>query len=269
MNKNSDRVQACIQRLYDFRSNIPANLPVRKVEKVWETDLNEMKFPELIKPKEDLIKEKIGIARKALSWLIFKPWVKFVGISGSVASEFAREDDDIDLFIVVKNDTAWIYRLYIYFKNLFEKRIRSKEKVVRGESVKNKLCINFITEERNLRFEDDIFNLNELIFLKPIYKEDYLKVIFINNPWLNEKYLVSNKYLQKDRVTVKDVRDLSKRSYLLLIPNLIAFLGQIGYMTVMRHHPDFKRLWKGFREGRIEFYPKGFREEKLRVVKTD
>jgi hypothetical protein len=268
MDKNNDRVQASIQKLYDFRSNIPANLPVRKIKEVWEGDIELEKFPELISSRDDLIEEKVGIAKKSLSWLVFKPFVRFIGISGSVASEFAQREDDIDLFVVVKSDTAWIYRLYIYFINLFKKRIRSKEKVERGESVKDKLCINFITEERNLRFEDDLFNLNELLFLKPIYNEEYLRVIFINNPWLNERYLVSNEFLQKEWVRIKDVKDLAKRNYLFFIPNLIAFLGQVVYMALMRHSPDLKRLWNGFREGRIEFYPKDFRKEKLEDTKT-
>lgn len=269
MNKNDNRVEASIQRLYAFRSNIPANLPIGKVKKVWGVDISEQEILPIIAVDKSLLKEKISIAKESLDWLLFKPWVRFIGVSGSVASQFVKKGDDIDLFIVVKNDTAWLYRLYIYFRNLFKKSIRSKERVEKGESVKDKLCINFITEERDLRFEDDIFNLNELLFLKPIYMEDYLKVIFINNPWLNDKYLVSDKYLQKDKVKVRDVRDLRKRNYILFIPNLIAFLGQICYMIIMGHQPDLKRLCKGFREGRIEFYPKDFREKKLKNTKSD
>jgi hypothetical protein len=269
MNKNDQRVESCIQKLYDFRANIPANLTVNKVKDVWGIEIEKDRYPSRIKPRKEIIGDKLEVAKKSLDWLVLKPWVKFVGVSGSAGSEFAQKKDDIDLFIVVKNDRAWLYRLCIYFRNLSKKRIRSKEKVNKGEGVKDKLCLNFITEERNLRFIDDIFNLNELLYLKPIYTHEYLRVIYINNNWLKEKYLVTDEFLKKEKVTVGDLKDLAKRNYLLLLPNMFAFFGQIIYMFVMRHNPDFKRLWEGFKNGRIEFYPEHFREEKLKSIKSD
>jgi hypothetical protein len=170
MNKSNKNEEACIQRLYDFRSNIPANLSKDKIKSVWGID---KKYPQVIEVNKDLLNNKLSIAKKSLEWLACNPFVKFIGVSGSVASEFVQSEDDVDLFIVTQNDTAWIYRLYIYFKNIFHKKIRSKENVNKGGKVKDKLCVNFITEQRALTLDSDIFNLNELIYLKPIYNTHF------------------------------------------------------------------------------------------------
>ena len=264
MKEKRNLVETSIYKLYDFRAKIPANLNSKKVKKVWNIEIKQEQIPKLIDIKEGIFKKKIRIVQESLDWLVFRPFVRFVGVSGSVASEFAKEDDDIDLFIVVKNDTAWIYRLCLYLKNFSKHIIRSKEKVIKGEDVKDKFCINLITEERSLIFEDDIFNLNELIYLKPLYNEKFLNLIYLNNSWLKDKYLVSEKFLRKDLVKIGDMKKLSKRSFLLIPINFVFFLLQVIYMSIMRHSPDYKRLWGGFINGRIEFFPKSFREEKVK-----
>ena len=259
MNQKRDRREEIIEELYEFRSRIPANLDTKKVKIVWGIDFSQNNIKEIIQPRKNIIEEKIEIAQDSLEWILFKPFVKFIAISGSVASEFAKEEDDIDLFIVTENDTVWIYRLYIYIKNLTRCKIRSKG----GKQLKNKLCINFLAEQRALLFEEDIFNLNEILFLKPIYNKRFQKVIFLNNPWLKDHYLLSEKFLGKERLKVGDVKEITKRNYILFPINFLAFIGQLLFMVVMRHDPDLKRLFRGFREGRVEFYPKDFKKDKI------
>ena len=259
MNEKGDRRKEVIEDLHSFRSRIPANLDMNKVKEVWNIDFSAKHIKKSIQPRKNIIEEKIEIAEESLEWMIFKPFVKFVAISGSVASEFADEDDDIDLFIVTKNDTVWIYRLYIYIRNLFKHKVRSKG----SKDVKNKLCINFLAEQRGLLIEEDMFNLNEILFLKPIYNERFQKIIFLNNPWLKDRYFLSEKFLGKDKLKVGDVREITKRNYALFPINFLAFIAQVLFMIVMRHDPDLKRLVKGFIGGRVEFYPKDFKEDKI------
>ncbi|MDD3474525.1 MAG: hypothetical protein PHP08_01310 [Candidatus Dojkabacteria bacterium] len=262
MKESNKHIRACIYKLYDFRSNIPANLLSKKINEVW--NIKDLELKENIEVNDKEIKRKINIVKKSLHFLLCKNLVKFIAVSGSVGSEFSKKEDDIDLFIIVKNDTAWIYRLYLYMRNLSRRIIRSKERVSNGENVKDKFCINLITEERALLFEDDIFNLNELLYIKPVYNENFLNVIYLNNPWLKDKYFVSDEFLNRETIRVGDVKGLSKRNYLLIPINFFLFILQIFYMSIMRHQPDYKRLWKGFLRGRIEFFPKEFREEKIK-----
>jgi hypothetical protein len=264
MTKNDKRVRACIQKLYSFRSKIPANLTVSKVKEVWRENVQQEEFSLLIDVNNQDVKRKTDIAKKSLKWVVFKPWVKFVGISGSVGSEFVDTQDDIDLFIVVKNDRVWIYRLYIYLRNLFRRKIRAKGR----RDVKDKLCLNFLIEQRALKLEEDVFILNELLYLKPIYNKKYLKIIFLNNQWLADKYLVSRDFLNRNGLKIGDVKELTERNYFLFIFNFIAFTIQVIFMLLMRHEPDLERLWRGFREGRIEFYPKDFRKRKIEEARN-
>jgi len=265
MKRNEKRLLDTVEELYQFRSRIPANLTVEKVKEVWGIDIKQEKFPKVIEPRKNIIEEKVEITQKSLNQILLKPIVRFIGISGSVASEFVQRDDDIDLFIVVKNDTVWIYRLYIYIKNLFKRNIRSKG----NPNVKDKLCINFLVEQRALDFEQDIFNLNELTYLKPIYNKEFLNIIFLSNLWLEEKYLISEKFLGKRNLKVGDVKKIGKRNYFLLPVNFLAFLFQLVFMLVTKHNPDIKRLFKGFRDGEVQFYPEDFKEEKLKEIKVD
>jgi hypothetical protein len=267
MNENTDRLESHIHQLYEFRSNIPSNLSIEKVKEVWAVEKKQSDIPLVIESRGNIIGEKLEVAKESLEWLILKPFVKFVAISGSVGSEFAEEEDDIDLFIVVKNDTVWIYRLCVYIRNILKKGIRSKGSSMRNKEVKDKLCINFLAEQRGLLFDEDIFNLNELLYMVPIYNRDFLSVIFLNNSWLKDKYMVSDKFLDKGKLKVGDVKELTKRNYFIYPINFISFLGQLFFMIIMKHDPDLKRLWSGFKNGTVEFYPKNFKEEKIKGLR--
>jgi hypothetical protein len=177
-----------------------------------------------------------------------------VGISGSVGAGFAKEDDDIDVFVVVRNYTSWIYRVIITLKNLFHHRIRM---IRNGGMVKDKFCVNLICEERNLKFDEDIFNFHELMYLIPIYNERYLNFIYSQNSWLRSKYGVKGELL----ITRESVS--KKRDWFLRVANFKFFVIQILFMIVFLHRPEFGRLWNNYKKGRIEFFPAGFREEKI------
>jgi len=136
-------------------------------------------------------------------------------------------------------------------------------------SVKNKLCVNFICEERGLSLNPDIFNLNEIISLIPIYKEEYLKVLLNHNGWLFDKYLISKKVLnKKPLIQIQLSKDEeNKRNILFFIFNIIFLVPQILYMLITGHNPDIKRIKENYKKGRIEFFLKDFKMEKINSLK--
>ena len=264
MTEKDKKVKDIIQELYRFRAEIPTNLNIKKIKQVWGIDIKQKEIPLLIEPRKNIIEKKVRIAKNSLNFFLIKSFVKFVAISGSVASGFADKDDDIDLFIVTKNDAAWIYRLLLYLKNVFYKKIRLKGKVDRGQKVKDKLCINLITEQRALTFDEDIFNLNEILYVKPLYNRKYMKILYLTNPWIRDKYMLSENFVNRKDISVGEIKELTKRNWLLFPINLFCFLGQVLFMLVANHKPDLERLWEGYKKGRIEFYPKEFKNEKLK-----
>lgn len=202
----------------------------------------------------DVVLSKLEIAKKNLKYLKVGNWVKFIGISGSVAAGFAKQEDDIDVFVVVENDTAWIYRALLMFKNIFHRKIRIKRD---GEMVMDKLCINFICEEKGLQLENDMFNFHELMYLIPICNEKYLNYIYSKNVWLKEEYGVKNELLV-NRVWVE-----RRRNIFLMILNFKAFCLQLIFMIITNHGPEIPRLKSNFKEGRIEFFPVDYKEKRI------
>lgn len=197
--------------------------------------------------------EKIDIAKEYISKLKVFNWVKFIGISGSVAAGFTKDDDDIDIYVVVKNNTAWLYRGIVVLRNLFHNRVRAK----RHRVIKNKLCVNLINEERGVQFTNDMFNFHELMYLIPIYSEDYLKYIYSKNSWLFKEY-----YVKKDNLNTKITKE-KEVIFLIKWMNHLAFLSQIIFMKISGHKPDIKRLKENYRNGKIEFFEYDYKEKVL------
>lgn len=210
--------------------------------------------------------EKVAYVSKLVNSLLVFDFVRFVGISGSIAARTVSTEDDIDLFIVVKNDTSWVYRLILWIKNINTGLIR-RENIVFGTGIdphkrKDKLCINFIVEERAIgNIGQSLFTLHELLSLIPIYGEEYFDFLVVANPWLVTEFNLQYKFNQ----TMSNLNKGShiKRHLLLGILNLFAFLGQLVYQLL--HKPDFKRLFVNYKKGIIAYFPKVFKGHESEV----
>ncbi len=250
-----------------FKSNMGLTLSREKVRYIWGYDISSKISKSVFKQLDDIeygnskiIKQKLKIAKKNLNILFISDWVKFVGISGSVAAGFAKEEDDIDLFIVVKNGCAWIYRGVLTVRNIFNHVIRTKRD--RG-NVKDLFCMNLIVEERGLQFDADIFNFHELMYLIPIYRKKYLKKILGRNLWLVDKYMIN-----KELVDSIDSESDTTVNIVLRFINICSFLLQLIYMFFTGHRPDIYRLLGNYKMGRIEFFPKDYKKDILNGLKS-
>ncbi|MGI5897989.1 MAG: nucleotidyltransferase domain-containing protein [Candidatus Dojkabacteria bacterium] len=244
------KVRNKIEEIRIFRSLMGVSLLDDDIFRIWGIGKKKES-----KKLDSVSEEKIQILRKNLNKLMFFNKVKFVGISGSVGAGFAKEDDDIDLFIVVENNTMWLYRLYLELYNLSHNMIRSKR---HGENVKDKFCINLIVEERGLSFPNDIFTFHELMFLKPVFNEEYIKYIYACNVWLLKEWGIRSDLLENNE------REIRSNNLLIRVLNFIAYIFQLLFMLLSGHKPDIKRIRENNRIGRIEFFPKNFRVKKIR-----
>ena len=247
--------QEAFMGLIKFRALMNTNLSDEKARYIWGKSF--IKNSSFVFTKEEVNQEvnyKIVIAKKMQKHLLVGNWVKFVGISGSVAAGFAKKKDDIDIFIVVRNNRAWVYRGIIIFRNIFHHTIRTKHD---GDNVENKLCINLICEEKDLKFENDMFNFHELMYLIPIYNERYLHYIYACNPWLKEEYGIKND-LMINRVVIE-----SDKNVVFKVLNSIAFFFQLIFMVIFKHSPEIPRLKINFKRGKIEFFDSNQREKRL------
>lgn len=152
-----------------------------------------------------------------------------VGISGSVAAENAKKNEDIDLLVITKAEEMWWWRLYVrlyLWKNKIPHRhFHQKEKA-------NEFCFNLWMDSNNLEIpkgKRNLKNASDLVMMKVIYDNDNIYQKFLRkNTWV-EKYLATgyNSRLEK-------FQDKGKRRPLIIKKLINAFLfgGQYLYMLV-------------------------------------
>lgn len=236
-----------ISQLVLFRKNMGVKTPKEKVVFFWGKNFKNIQAIENFK-REKFVEKKINIVRENINSILFLDWVKFVGITGSVAAGTAKEKDDIDVFIVVKNNRMWLYRA-ILTTRLGKESLRR----VWGKPFKNKIDTNFICEERGLWFNaESIFVLHELLFMIPVYNEEYYEKILGVNHKLLENFCIERKKVEVNK----------KGNLFFKILDKFAFALQYTYMLVKNHKPDYKRLKRNNKKGRIAFFPENFRKER-------
>ncbi|HEX6170633.1 MAG TPA: nucleotidyltransferase domain-containing protein, partial [Chitinophagaceae bacterium] len=112
---------------------------------------------------------------KQIARLLYKfPYVRAIGLSGSVSKNFADENSDIDYFLITKANRLWIARtlLVIFRKNPF---LKDRDKYY---------CMNyFIDEEELVIKEKNIYTATELFTLLPLAGNASLKRFFEKNSW--------------------------------------------------------------------------------------
>jgi len=129
---------------------------------------------------------------KAISLLSAVPFIKFVGVTGSVAYSVANKNSDIDLFIITAPKRLWLARLFTNL-NLDRQGFRKL-----GQ--KNRICVNFLVSQDSLNFEaifPYLYDKYWLATLKPIAGSGYQELIN-ENQWI-KKYFCNLEF--KSRMT--------------------------------------------------------------------
>jgi len=196
------------------------------------------------------LQEKLKKAEKLSKWIEekFKD-ITFLGISGSVASNYPKENDDIDLLIVTKRNRLWWTRLklrfWIFAKKIPHRRFGKKEE-------KDQFCFNLWLDEEGLLLAKKKRNLQngmDLIMMKVLINRDGVYEKFLlRNDWV-KKFLV-NGYEEKIKKTdkkilreIEDKNEISNKKNRLL--NFLCFWPQYWYMNkritqeIVNYHQAF------------------------------
>lgn len=126
----------------------------------------------------NLLAEKLlAKALKAGRFLYQFPFVRAVGISGSLSKNFADEKADMDFFIITKANRLWIARTLMH---LFKKLTFLTGK-------QHFYCMNYYIDEKALLLEEkNIFTAIEIKTLLPVSGEQTIKLFFESNKWASE-----------------------------------------------------------------------------------
>jgi len=86
-------------------------------------------------------------AEKIINWLQIIPYIRMIGVNGSLALKNTREDSDIDVLIVIKSGRIWLTRFFVSsFLQLIGRR-RHKN------ITKDRICLNHYITDKSLGIE--------------------------------------------------------------------------------------------------------------------
>jgi hypothetical protein len=102
------------------------------------------------------------------------PFVRGIGISGSLSKNFADQNTDIDFFIITRANRLWIARTLMH---LFKKLT-----FITGHQ--HWYCMNYYIDEVAMRIEEqNIFTATELITLIPVCGNGTMDRFYDQNNW--------------------------------------------------------------------------------------
>jgi len=118
-------------------------------------------------------------ARKISAFLYWFPYVRGIGISGSLSKNFADENTDIDFFIITKTNRLWVARTCMH---LFKKLT-----FLAGRQ--HWFCMNYYVDEYAMQVhEQNIFTATEVITLVPVHGNGVLTNFFNANNWIRDYF---------------------------------------------------------------------------------
>ena len=219
-----------------------------------------MKRPDGRRENNEILIEKVGKAKRLGDLLAEKfPNILLVGITGSVAAGYPKENQDIDLMIITKKDSLWITRLEVnvclWLNKIPYRKYGLKQK-------KDEFCVNLWLEEESLRLPNNRQNLRnamDLILMKQMVNKNKIYERFLKeNEWA-KKYVATG-YNRKNpngtnlsalRAPLFNKRGRARFSIGNVI-NWVAFGGQYWYMKrkLTEETVDIKRAFFHPKSGR-------------------
>jgi predicted nucleotidyltransferase len=196
-------------------------------------------------------KKKMEKARRIAGLISFLPGVKFIGLSGSLAMNNCRKNDDIDLFVITSKRRLWTSRLLALALLTFLGEKREKNNALG----RDKICLNMFLSEDSIMISKNLRNLfaaHEVVQVKPLFNKDdtYEKFLYANK-WVSS--FLPNA-IRSPRIVFSDAQRKLSFTNLLCDALEIVFFGlQYLYMrsnitsevvnkSVARFHPkDIKR----------------------------
>lgn len=201
--------------------------------------------------------KKLIKAKKIIKKISNIPTVNLIGISGSLAMKNSEINDDIDIFVISKDNLVWLTRLMLVLYLVKLGIYRKKHE----KSTKDKICLNLIIGDGSMGFTKNRQNLyiaHEIVQLMPFFQRKNTYLNFINkNKWIFKFLPNANKRIEEYKIPFAKqksvINDLLINVLLFLQIEKIAKFLQWNYMkkditqetiedNFLAFHPiDFKK----------------------------
>ncbi|HCP08318.1 MAG TPA: hypothetical protein DIT25_00755, partial [Candidatus Moranbacteria bacterium] len=128
--------------------------------------------------RNKISEQKMRIARRAVWWLRFVPFIKFVAVTGRLAMKNAERRSDIDILVAFKKGKIFTGRFFLTgLIHLLGKRRH-------GKKITNRICLNhFITDDFQVSVKD-IFSAHEYSFMTPLFNGGEFGKFHAANDWI-------------------------------------------------------------------------------------
>ena len=177
------------------------------------------------KIKNPYCSQKVTFAKQNLSQIAMLPFVRLLGITGSVSANNAKKNDDIDIFIITAPHTLWITRplilLYLEIKGIRRRRGTPLN------DQKDLICPNLWLDSTNLKInkqDQNLYTAHEVLQAKPLFDKSQTYQHFLKtNIWV--KRFLGNAY-SMSKVNTSTKQHYSKLWSLLSPINFVFYLLQ-------------------------------------------
>jgi hypothetical protein len=215
--------------------------------------------------QQQIVEQKLKVARRWLWLFRLVPWVMLVAVTGSVAGGSPGIEDDIDFIVVTVKNRMWLSRFLLTgLLTLVGKRRKPTDDPIK---VNNKLCLNMWVSKDHLASDhQDLYVANELAHMVPLVNRDKMYERYVlANEWTKE--ILPNFFYSFKRpissgcLSGKPVQK-SKPHYLAIsLPSILDWLDSgLEKWQMRRMRPRTKETVK---DGLLMFHPKDYRKEIL------
>jgi hypothetical protein len=195
----------------------------------------------------DFSKKLLSDAKLFFRLLEKIPWIKFVGVTGSVAAYNSNPQSDIDIFVITEKNRLWLTRGLV--ATII--KILGKYPTHKKEKDGGKICPNLFIDTEAIEWPLSKRNLHiahDIVLMQPLIDKEstYFKFLKANSWALNyfPNITVNLDEALKDKQTTK-----TKKSWLLNIIENFAQKSQIIYMgkkksveTTLKHIAHFNKF---------------------------
>jgi len=138
------------------------------------------------KRREKYSRKKFLIAKKATRFLRLIPTIKMIAITGALAVNNVKEEDDIDFLIVASKNRLWLTRIQAV---LLIELFASRPQLDKGR-LQDTICLNIFLDENYLQMpkeKQNLFVAHELVQMKLLWQKDnvYQKILK-ENQWVKK-----------------------------------------------------------------------------------
>lgn len=128
---------------------------------------------------EKISSTKLKRVRALARILSFVPFIRMVGVTGSLAMKNGDKESDWDLFVVLRAGRIWLGRTFLTgFLHMIGKRRH-------GAYHRDRACLNYYVSEDALEISTkDLFSAHEYRFLIPIIGGEIFRRFEFKNRWI-------------------------------------------------------------------------------------